>query len=266
MSRIQKIFRQLKREKKKALIPFITAGDPSLSETMKLIALLEKAGADIIELGMPFSDPMADGPVIQASSERSLKKGTNLKKILTLVGEVRKRSQIPILLMGYYNPVFAFGVKAFAQSASKAGVDAVLIVDVPPEESAEVKDELDKVGIDLIFLVAPTTSIERMKKIAHLSRGFIYYVSMTGVTGASLNQWDSIQHQITQLRRLTRLPIAVGFGISTPKEAQRVATMADGVVIGSALIRQMAGRSPVQARQRISTMIRQYKLALSRSF
>ena len=249
MSRISKKFKQLKKERRKALIPFITAGDPSLARTEKLILTLEEAGADIIELGVPFSDPMADGPVIQASSERALKKGANLNKILKLVSRVRKKTQIPIVLMGYYNPVFVMGISTFAKKAAEAGVDGVLTVDLPPEEAYPLAHELKKNRIDPIFLLAPTSTLDRIRKAAHLGSGFLYYVSMTGITGAKLSVTDEIQKQVRRIRSLSSLPVAVGFGISHPHQAAAIKKMADGVVIGSALIRILSRNSPSLTRQ-----------------
>lgn len=237
MSQITQTFKRLKKEGKKALIPFITAGDPNLSVTEKLIYTLEGAGADIIELGVPFSDPMADGPVIQAASERALKKKVTLKQILSLVSKVRKKSKVPILLMGYYNPVFVMGPEVFAQAAGRAGVDAVLIVDLPPEEAGDLKRFLKKNKIDLVHLLAPTSDQDRIKKAARSGSGFLYYVSLTGVTGAKLTITREIKNQIQKIRKQSRLPIAVGFGISRPDQARKVASHADGVVVGSALVK-----------------------------
>ncbi|MBI2338999.1 MAG: tryptophan synthase subunit alpha [Deltaproteobacteria bacterium] len=252
MSRISKTFKRLQKEGKKALIPFITAGDPNLAVTEKLIDTLEEAGADIIELGVPFSDPMADGPVIQKASERALKKGTTLLQILSLVKRVRKKTRIPILLMGYYNPVFVMGEENLSARAREAGVDAVLVVDLPPEESGGLRRALKKNKIDLIHLLAPTSDKERIVKATKGASGFIYYVSLTGVTGAKLKITASgapaaeISDQLKLIRRYTQLPLAVGFGISRPEEAARVADIADGVVVGSALVKIIGstGKSP----------------------
>ncbi len=221
------------------MIPFITAGDPNLAATKKLILALERGGADIVELGIPFSDPMADGPVIQKASERALAKGTTLAKVIGLVREVRRQTQIPILLMGYYNPILAYGLRRYAVDAAKTGVDATLIVDLPPEESAELDRELKKVGIDLIYLLTPTSDRERIQKVARRARGFIYFVSVTGITGARLKSLQEIRNKVSEIRRYTRLPIAVGFGITQPSQAKEMARFADGVVIGSALVRQI---------------------------
>ncbi|MDO8462624.1 MAG: tryptophan synthase subunit alpha [Deltaproteobacteria bacterium] len=220
----------------KALIPFFTAGDPSLKITEKLVLMAEKAGADLVELGIPFSDPMADGPVIQSASERALKKGVTLEKVLGLVRSIRKKSDIPLLLMGYYNPIYSFGLKRYAREAKRAGVDATLVVDLPPEESTELDRELKKVGISLIYLLTPTSDAERIRKVCRKARRFIYFVSVTGITGSALKDEKLLQQKIRQIRRQTKLPVVIGFGISKPEQAKRMARLADGVVVGSALV------------------------------
>ncbi len=240
MGSITKKFKELKRRGKKALIPFITAGDPSLTVTEKLVYTLEESGADLIELGIPFSDPMADGPVIQAASERALKNKVTLWDVLSLVSRIRKKSQVPLLLMGYYNPIFVMGLERFAVKAGQAGVDAVLIVDLPPEEAGDLRKELKKNKIDLVHLLAPTSDEERIKKAVRSASGFIYYVSLTGITGARLTVSDEIRQQIEKIRQSTALPVAVGFGISKPEQARHIADGADGVVVGSALVRIIA--------------------------
>ena len=237
MSRIGPTFDLLQREGKKALIPFITAGYPNLAITEKLIFEVEKHGADILELGVPFSDPMADGPVIQYSSECSLSQGTNLKMILKLVQKVRLKTSLPIILMGYYNPFFSYGVQRFCADAKRAGVDGMLVVDLPPEEAAEMKSHADAAGLDLIFLLAPTSNDDRIKLIVKNSSGFIYYVSLTGVTGVRTRLDRDIRGQVEKIKKITHLPIGVGFGISTPRQAQKVAKWADAVVVGSAVIK-----------------------------
>lgn len=237
MSRIGPTFDLLQREGKKALIPFITAGYPNLAITEKLIFEVEKNGADILELGVPFSDPMADGPVIQYSSECSLAQGTNLKMILKLVQKVRLKTSLPIILMGYYNPFFSYGVQRFCADAKRAGVDGMLVVDLPPEEAAEMKSHADAAGLDLIFLLAPTSNDDRIKLIVKNSSGFIYYVSLTGVTGVRTRLDRDIRGQVEKIKKITHLPIGVGFGISTPRQAQKVAKWADAVVVGSAVIK-----------------------------
>ena len=237
MSRIGPTFDLLQREGKKALIPFITAGYPNLAITEKLIFEVEKHGADILELGVPFSDPMADGPVIQYSSECSLAQGTNLKMILKLVQKVRLKTSLPIILMGYYNPFFSYGVQRFCADAKRAGVDGMLVVDLPPEEATEMKSHADAAGLDLIFLLAPTSNDDRIKLIVKNSSGFIYYVSLTGVTGVRTRLDRDIRGQVEKIKKITHLPIGVGFGISTPRQAQKVAKWADAVVVGSAVIK-----------------------------
>lgn len=235
-SRIRKTFQRLQKAQHKALIPFITAGDPSLAVTKKLVPALAAAGADIIELGVPFSDPMADGPVIQRADERALKHGTSLREILKLVKEVRKTTQVPILLMGYYNPILSYGLKTYAAAARQAGVDATLVVDLPPEEAGPLKKELRKVGIDLIFLLTPTSDAERIRLVARQASGFVYFVSMTGVTGGALRGEQEIRTQVQAIKKQIKLPVVIGFGISNSAQARQMAKIGDGVVIGSALV------------------------------
>ncbi len=237
MSRIEATFTALKQRQETALIPFITAGDPDLERTVDLIATLTTAGADLIELGIPFSDPMADGPTIQAASERALAGGTTVAGVLKIVAEVRKTNQVPLILMGYYNPIFCYGAEKFAQDAANAGVDALLLVDLPPEEADEIKVFLQPLGIDLITLLAPTTPATRMKELAGSASGYIYYVSMTGVTGAQQICPANIEDAVTTLKRYAKVPVGVGFGIATATDAGAVAAFADGVVVGSALVK-----------------------------
>jgi len=237
MGRIGDKFEALRGRKEKALIVYLTAGDPSLNVTKKLILGLEKAGVDILEIGVPFSDPTADGPVIQAASQRALKAGTTLEGVLELVTEVRKVSEIPIVLFGYFNPIFAYGVKKFAHDARRAGVDGVLVVDLPYEEAQELRIYTDAVGIDFISLIAPTTGSERLTKIAADATGFLYYISITGITGTAAPKIDNIKTEVNKIRKITKLPVSVGFGISKPQQAREIARFADGVVIGSAVVR-----------------------------
>lgn len=237
MSRISHTFERLRREGRKALIPFITAGYPNLSTTRRLIFQFEKCGADLVELGVPFSDPMADGPLIQYASEKSLSRGTSLEDILGLVASVRRKTSIPIILMGYYNPFFQFGLQRFAREAGRAGIDGVLVVDLPPEEAGEMRMHAGRAGLDLIFLLAPTSGAERIDSIVRHATGFIYYVSLTGVTGVRSELDRTIRHQVESIRNKSRLPIGVGFGISTPEHAQKVALWADAVIVGSAIIK-----------------------------
>ena len=237
MSRIAAKFAELALKKEKALVTFITAGDPELEITEALITELEKSGADLIELGVPFSDPMADGPTIQLSSERALAAGTTLPKILSMVKSVRRRTEIPIILMGYYNPFFLYGVERFVADAAAAGVDGVLLVDLPPEEAGEFKAAAGRQGIDVIFLLTPTSDDSRIEKVARLGSGFIYYVSVTGVTGARTSVADTVFPDVQKIRETVTLPLVVGFGISDPAQAGRVSAVADGVVVGSALVK-----------------------------
>ena len=237
MGRIGDKFEYLRCRKEKALIVYLTAGDPSLGVTKDLILGLEKSGADILEIGVPFSDPTADGPVIQEASQRSLKAGTTLQRVIDLVNDIRRTSQIPIVLFGYYNPIFAYGTKKFAQATKKAGVDGILVVDLPREEAKELRKYTDAVGIDFISLVAPTTGMERLRQIAVDATGFLYYISITGVTGTAAPKIDNIKSEVEKIRQITKLPLAVGFGISNPKQASEIARFADGVIIGSAIVR-----------------------------
>lgn len=237
MSRIASAFQRLKSEGRKALIPFVTAGDPTRAVNVPLMRSLAAAGADVIELGVPFSDPMADGPTIQRSSERALRNGMSLAGILDDVGAFRRAdAQTPIVLMGYANPIEAFGIERFAESAAANGVDGVLVVDCPPEEAQPLARALEARAIDIIFLVAPTTTEARMREIASAARGYIYYVSLKGVTGATHLDVAEVRAKLAQLRRHTALPIGVGFGIRDGSTARAMAEIADAVVIGSALV------------------------------
>ena len=237
MTRISKRFDQLKCENRKALVTFITAGDPDLSFTERIAIEIANAGADIIELGVPFSDPMADGPTIQLSSERALASGTDLAAILATVKKIRRGCDVPILLMGYYNPVFVFGLERFCSEAAAAGVDGVLLVDLPPEEAGEFIRFARNASIDVIPLLTPTSNDSRMAKIKKTGSGFIYYVSVAGVTGARSTVAGDIKGMVEKIRKTTSLPVAVGFGISTPEQAFEVSKLADGVVVGSALVK-----------------------------
>ena len=237
MSRITQCIERLQSQGRQALIPYITAGDPEPSLTVPLVHALVKAGADIIELGVPFSDPMADGPVIQRASERALQHHVSLRQVLDMVREIRQtNTQTPIVLMGYLNPVEVMGYGTFAKAAAQAGVDGVLTVDLPPEEADGFLDELRQHAVDPIFLLAPTTSDERVKKICRVASGYVYYVSVKGVTGAGHLNTTAVAEKIAHLRRLTDLPIGVGFGIKDGASARAVAQVADAVVVGSALI------------------------------
>lgn len=243
MGRIEATFEQLRRRKESALIPFITAGDPDLATSEVIIHALVEAGADLIELGIPFSDPMADGPTIQAASERALAAGATLDGVLELVRRVRLRTNVPLVLMGYYNPVYRYGAERFARDAATAGVDGLLLVDLPPEEAQELQPYLRQAGVRLITLLAPTTPRQRQEQLAAAAEGYLYYVSMTGVTGVSQVDTAAIEVAVRQLRRCSPVPVAVGFGITSAADAAAVAGFADGVVVGSALVRVIAGHS-----------------------
>lgn len=238
MSRIANCFETLKADGQTALIPYITAGDPEPWVTVQLMHAMVDAGADIIELGVPFSDPMSDGPVIQKACERALKNNTSLKQVLQMVQQFRrKNSQTPVVLMGYANPLEAMGYETFAEQAANAGVDGVLTVDMPPEECESFLKAMESQDIDTIFLVAPTTSEARMATIASAAKGFIYYVSIKGVTGSAALDVDEVNTKLAQLRKHTDLPLGVGFGIRDGKSAAAVAAVADAVVVGSTLVR-----------------------------
>jgi tryptophan synthase alpha chain len=231
MSRIQAIF------KHKALIAYITAGDPTPEKTPELVAALERGGADLIELGVPFSDPIADGPVIQRGSERALKAGTTVKKVLDIARQIREKSQIPLLLFTYLNPVMRYGLDALARDAKAAGIDGCLLTDLSVEEAVPFAGTMRAAGLDTVFLGAPTSTPERLKLVAEFSSGFVYLVSRTGVTGEQASLSKAVAPLVRDMRRVTKLPLAVGFGISTPEQARDVAELADGVVVGSAFVR-----------------------------
>jgi tryptophan synthase alpha chain len=239
MGRIAETFRKLRKKNEKALVTFITAGDPDLATTATMIKEIAAAGADIIELGIPFSDPMADGTTIQRSSERALAAGTTVPGIFAMVTSVREHTEIPLILMGYYNPIFSYGPERFVTDAVTAGVDGVILVDLPPEEAdAEGFTAMARErGLDLIFLLAPTSDEERISKVVKRGRGFIYYVSVTGVTGARKDISASLAEEVQRIRNATALPLVVGFGISDPQQAATVAAIGDGVVVGSALVK-----------------------------
>ena len=237
MSRITKTLENLKQAGRKALIPFITAGDPNPGFTVPAMHEMVKAGADIIELGVPFSDPMADGPVIQRASERALAHKMSLRKVLELVREFRLQDDAtPVVLMGYLNPVESLGYQNFVDKAKEVGVDGILTVDMPPEESSELLPMLDKAGIDPIFLLAPNSTEERIAKMGQLGRGYLYYVSLKGVTGASHLNLGDVERKIKEIRKLTSLPIEIGFGVKNAETAAAVSKLGDGVVVGSALV------------------------------
>ena len=236
MKRLEGVFAALRRRGERALIPFFTAGDPSLPVTRQLVLEAARRGADIIELGVPFSDPLADGPVIQRATQRALAAGVTLPRVLELVREMRGDVATPLVFLTYYNPVLAFGLKAFCRTAVEAGVDGLIVADLPPEEAAPLRAEADPAGLDLIHLVAPTSTPERMRKIARATGSFIYMVSLTGVTGARAELPPDLARHLRALRGITTKPICVGFGISTPEHAALVGRFADGVIVGSAIV------------------------------
>jgi len=243
MTRIEKKFYDLKAANRKAFIPYSTAGDPDLATTRELIFALERAGADIIELGVPFSDPIADGPVIQRATERALASGTTLRDIVRLGKEVRERSQVPLLIMSYYNPLLRYGLSKMANDFAAAGFDGVLATDLTVEESGEFVETMNRAGLNTVFLAAPTSSPERMKKIAATSTGFLYAVSRTGVTGERQELSGELRDFLQNLRRHTQIPIAVGFGISRPEHVHAVWQEADAAVVGSAMVRAIEENS-----------------------
>ncbi len=237
MNRIANKFKELKEKDRIALVTYITAGDPSIDVTAELVLKLEENGADIVELGVPFSDPMADGPAIQLASERALKNGTTLKNVLEMVRRVREKSEIPIILFGYYNPFFKYGLERFAKDAASAGVDGVLVVDLPPEEAGEFKVHADRAGLDFVFLLAPTSTSDRISLVAESASGFVYLVSVTGVTGVRPDMDVSLEGLTNEIRRAAKLPVGIGFGISSPEQVAKIARYADAVIVGSAIVR-----------------------------
>jgi tryptophan synthase alpha chain len=258
-NRIENCFATLRAAGEMGIVAYITAGDPSLDATLEFVLALEEAGTDVIELGVPFSDPLADGPTIQRASERALKYGASLPKILELVGRIRKSSQIPLVLFSYYNPILQMGLEKFAAAASQAGVDGVLATDLSPEESVEYRSVLAAHHLDTIFLCAPTSTDERLASIAACSSGFLYLVSRTGVTGAKDTLPDDLPALLRRVRNFTTLPIAVGFGISLPGHVTLLGGLADAAVVGSSLVAEIEhAKTPQQAakalRDRIGTL------------
>jgi tryptophan synthase alpha chain len=245
------------------LIPFVTAGDPAPSQTVPVMHALVKAGADVIELGVPFSDPMADGPVIQRSSERALRQGVSLRDVLAMVAEFRREnSTTPVVLMGYANPIERMGLAAFVAAAKEAGVDGVLIVDYPPEESGAWLQALEGSGIDPIFLLSPTSSDARIDNVARLARGYIYYVSLKGVTGAAHIDTKDVEAMLARIRKHTRVPVGVGFGIRDAETARRVGRVADAVVIGSRIVQELEAGAPEAAPERARKLIAEFRAAM----
>lgn len=265
MNRLDQTFEKLKAKGEKALIAYIMAGDPSLPDTERLVLELERAGADIIELGVPFSDPIADGPVIQKAAERALRSGTSLRKILASVASLRARTQIPLVLMAYYNSIHAFGEAAFCRDAARAGVDGLIVPDMPPEEAGPLDPEASSAGLCIIYLLAPTSTPDRRVMVARRSRGFVYYVSLTGITGAKLTDLDGVGRNVENIRKAATVPVAVGFGVATPDDAAKVGATADGVIVGSAIVRQIGDhQQDAKMAEQVGRFVRALKTALPR--
>jgi tryptophan synthase alpha chain len=261
--RIDVTFEKLKQQGRKALIPFVTAGDPSQQLTVSLMHALVEAGADIIELGVPFSDPMADGPTIQRASERALKNGMSLRGVLAMVAEFRKDDvTTPVVLMGYGNPIEAMGWEAFASRCAEVGVDGALTVDFPPEESHEAFGHLQRHGIAPIFLLAPTTNDARIEQVAKLARGYVYYVSLKGVTGAGNLDLSAIEQKLPQLRKHISLPIGVGFGIRDAATARAVARLCDGVVVGSRIVQEVEESTEQNVVANVGKLVKELRQAI----
>lgn len=260
MNRIDNTLRMLRSREETALIPYVMAGDPNLAATGELVIEMAGRGADIIELGVPFSDPIADGPTIQKASERALKEKVSLAKILSLVADLRKHAQIPIILMTYYNPILKFGQERLIKEAVASGVDGLIIPDLPPEEGGPLISCSKRFGLNIILLLAPTSTKERIKKISQASSGFIYYVSITGITGARLDDIEEVRRKIEEIRGFTSKPISVGFGISSPEQAADIARFADGIVVGSAIVRKIEelGENPILT-ERVGEFIQSLK-------
>ncbi len=266
MTRIENKFAELKDKRRSAFIPYVMAGAPDIETTGKIVLELEKSGADIIELGVPFSDPLADGPTIQRAAIRALRQKTNLKKVFALVKEIRKSSEIPIILMLYYNLIHKYGEERFAGDSAKAGVDGFIVPDLPPEEGKSLAEHCRSRELDLIFLLAPTSDNDRIKLVSKSGGGFIYYVSLTGVTGARESIAAGVEKAVRKIRRMSGRPVCVGFGISTPEQAGEMAKIADGVIVGSAIvgrIEQAAG--PEDAVQKAAKFAMELKEGILRA-
>src|SRR5919202_53776 len=239
MGRIDQMFARLQHAHERALIPYVTAGDPDLDTTKAIVHEMIRRGGDLIEIGVPFSDPLADGPIIQRASQRALQGGVRLRKILQMVSELRQETDVPLVLMTYYNPVFRYGEQAFVNEAVAAGVDGIIVPDLPPEEAQTLTALTSGTPLDMIFLAAPTSTAARLALIAAASRGFIYYVSRLGTTGVRQRLADDLQMMVAKVRASTSKPVVVGFGVSTPEQIRSVAEMADGVVVASAILKLM---------------------------
>ena len=263
MGRLGERFRQLRARGERALVPFVTAGDPDLATTEALVLAMAESGADAVEIGVPFSDPIGEGPTIQRSSERALRSGTSLRRVLELVKGLRPRVEIPIVLMGYANPVLAMGEARFAEAAAAVGVDGSIVVDMPPEESVELRRALVAHGVDPILLAAPTTRPERLEKLAKETRGFLYFVSLTGTTGARRAISETLESEVAAVRAVSDVPVCVGFGVSTPEHARAIARFADGVVVGSAIVERIEqAASPDAAVEAVAAFVAELKKPL----
>jgi tryptophan synthase alpha chain len=262
-SKLDRTFALLRQRGEKALIAYVMAGDPSLQDTEQLVVELEQAGADIIELGVPFSDPIADGPVIQQAAERALRSGTSLRTILSMVTRLRARTKIPLVLMAYYNNIHAFGPERFCQEAAQAGIDGLILPDMPPDEAGPLKGPAAAAGLPLIFLLAPTSTAARRAFVARQSQGFVYYVSLTGITGAKLRNVSDVGKNVEKIRKITHIPVAVGFGVATPEDAAAVAAIADGVIVGSAIVKLIAAhRQKPEMVKHVAEFVRSLKTAM----
>lgn len=264
MSRIGETFTRLRAEGRVALVPFFTAGDPNLEVTRELVLAAVAEGADIIELGVPFSDPMADGPVLQRGAIRALSAGTTLPRVLGLVAELRQQTDVPIILFGYYNPLLQYGIEAIARDGAKAGIDGFLCVDLPPEEASELQSAAQTHGLDIIYLFAPTTSPERLRHIAHSASGFLYLVSVLGVTGARDALPEDVPALVAAARPVTDLPIGVGFGVQRPEQAAWVASFADAVIVGSAFSKIIEASPPAEIVGRVREFVRLLREAVQK--
>jgi len=246
----------------KALVAFYTAGDPDMDASKEIFAVIEKNGADIVEIGVPFSDPLADGPTIQASSYRSLNNGTTLKKIIRMVADIRKTSELPVVLMTSFNPIFVYGQKEFVADAVKAGVDGVIIPDLPYEEAEEFLAIAD--GLDMIFLLAPTSTPDRIQQIGKISKGFIYYISLTGTTGTKESLSVGLEEKVSEIKNSVSLPVLVGFGISGPEQAAEAAKVSDGVILGSAIVKLIETNSnPVERDRKLGEFLTSIQKAIN---
>lgn len=265
-SRLDRTFAELRSRKDKALIVYIMAGDPTLQDTERLVMELEQAGADVIELGVPFSDPIADGPVIQQAAERALRGGASLRKILLMVKTLRSKTQVPLVLMAYYNTIHAFGPERFCREAVNAGVDGLIVPDMPPDEAGPLEEPSAATGLQLIFLLAPTSTSERRSYVVRRAQGFVYYVSLTGTTGAKLSNLADVGANVAKIRKVSSIPVAVGFGVATNEDAAKVAAIADGVIVGSAIVRQIGAHQQNSGMvARVGAFVKSLKTAVTSS-